>query len=306
MNRKTAIRVYGALSFSMLVWGLSFLAIKDAVATIPVFSLLLMRFSLAAVFLGAIALIRKRTLSLPRRDLLVLAGLSALSPVGYFLFETYGLMLTQPSHTSVIIATIPIAVTLIALVRRQERFSWKKAAGVALAYGGIILLISSSANEQGASLLGDLLVFGAVACAATRTILSKEALRRVSPLQLTFYQFFFSLFVFGPLVTLDDPAWLAAISPTLLLEVAFLGIACSALAYLAMHYALVRLSSTQVAVSANLIPIVTLVAEVALFGAALGVLKVLGTLMTVSGVVATQLVRSTSAEHAAPILPRGG
>jgi len=305
MDRAAGLKVYGALSFAMLVWGLSFLAIKDVVAVVPVSTLLLLRFTLAVVFLGAVAVVRRHTLRLSRRDLFVMAGLSALSPVGYFLFETYGVMLTQPSHASVIIATIPIAVAIIAFARRQERFSWKKAAGVAVAYGGIVLLIGSSAREQGASLLGDLLVLGAVACAATRTILSKEALERVSPLQLTFYQFFFSLFVFAPLAAFDRSPWTSQVTPLLILEIAFLGILCSAIAYLAMHYALARLSSTQVAVSANLVPLVTLAAETALFGATLGPLKALGTLLTLSGVIATQLARSSSG-RAAPVAPRGG
>lgn len=287
MTRSTAIRVYGALFGAMIIWGFSFLAIKDALITVPVFSLLFARFLLAAVLLGIVAGFR-RVLRLPGRDLATLAGLSALSPIGYFLFETFGVAHTQPSHVSLIIATIPIAVYWIAFARKQERISWRKSVGIVTAYVGILLIIGFGRNEAGASLTGDLLVLGAVLCAAARTSLIKDALVRVSPLQLTFYQFAFSLVVFGPLAATDGLGWLRGISAVAVLEIAFLGVLCSAGAFLAMHYALSHLTATRVAVSANLVPLITLVAEITLLGSPLTAVKAIGTAVTLAGVLLTQ------------------
>jgi drug/metabolite transporter (DMT)-like permease len=226
--------------------------------------------------------------------LLTLAGLSILSPVGYFLFETYGVLYTQPSHVAVIIATIPIAVYLIAFARKQERLTWRRSAGILIAYSGILVIIGWGKNEAGASLLGDLLVLGAVLCAASRTTLIKDVLRRVTPLQLTFYQFFFSLFVFGPLALTEGFSWIGQVTPLALLELLFLGVFCSAGAFLFMHYALVHLSATQVAVSANLVPIITLIAEIGILGTMITIPKALGMAITLFGVLLTQMDRSSS------------
>jgi drug/metabolite transporter (DMT)-like permease len=288
------VRVYGALIASMVIWGLSFLVIKDIIGTIPIFSLLFARFLMATVLLGILGLAR-RSLRLPKRELMTLAGLSILSPVGYFLFETYGVLYTQPSHVAVIIATIPIAVYLIAFARKQERMTWRRSAGILIAYSGILVIIGWGKSEAGASLLGDLLVLAAVLCAASRTTLIKGVLRRVSPLQLTFYQFFFSLFVFGPLALTEGVGWISQMTVITLLELLFLGVFCSAVAFLFMHYALVRLSATQVAVSANLVPIITLVAEIGILGAAITLPKTLGMAITLFGVLLTQLDRSSNA-----------
>jgi len=293
MKSSSMVRVYGALLSAMAIWGLSFLAIKDVLGTIPLFSLLFARFLLATILLGIWGLARKQ-LRLQKRELLTLAGLSLLSPVGYFLFETYGIFYTQPSHVSVIIATIPIAVYLIAFARKQERLTWRRSAGILIAYSGILVIIGWGKNEAGASLLGDLLVLGAVLCAASRTTLIKDALRRVTPLQLTFYQFFFSLFVFGPLALTEGIGWMGQMTTLAILELLFLGVFCSAIAFLLMHYALVHLSATQVAVSANLVPIITLVAEIGLLGAVITLPKALGTAITLVGVLLTQLDRSTT------------
>ena len=285
--RKTAF-VYLVLLSAMLIWGFSFLAIKDVVKTVPVFTLLFLRFAVATALLGLLGGAQRR-LSLPRRDLLPLAGLSLLSPIGYFLFETFGVAKTQPSHVSVIIAAIPTVVFLIALFRRQERATWKKGLGIAVAYTGIFLIIGSSHREVGASLFGDLLILGAILCAATRTVLIKEVLKRVTPLQLTFYQFFFSLFLFGPLAATDGLHWITQVTPKIALEILFLGVLCSAGAFLALHYALTHLSATQVAASVNFIPIITLFAEILLIGTTLTLAKGLGTIATIVGVTITQL-----------------
>jgi len=232
-------------------------------------------------------------LGLSSRNLFTLVGLSLLSPIGYFLFETFGIAHTQPSHVSVIIAIIPTVVFLIALVRRQERAGWKKWMGVGLAYVGVLLIIGSSRQEAGASLLGDLLIFGAVLCAATRTVFLKEALKRITPLQATFYPFAFSLLLFGPLATTESRNWLALITPMLLLEMLFLGVLCSAVAFLAMHYALKHLSATQVAVSANFVPVVTVMAEMLVMGGQISLFKGVGTAAVIGGVLLARIGERT-------------
>lgn len=294
-NEGRSVFVYLALGFAMLVWGLSFLAIKDVVSHVPVFSLLFIRFTIATILLGALggAL---RALTVSWRDLAVLAGLSILSPIGYFLFETFGVASTQPSHVSVIIAAIPTVVFLIALRKHQESATWRKGLGLVVTYVGIFLIVVSGLHEPGARLFGDVLVFGAVMCAAVRTVLIKDVLRRITPLQVTFYQFLFSLLVFGPLAATDSWSWTTTITAMQVSEIFFLGVLCSAGAFLAMHYALTHLSATQVAASASFIPVITLFAEVAIMGTKVSLLKGLGTTVAVVGILLVQVGKATQQE----------
>ena len=298
---KRSMFVYLALGFAMLVWGLSFLAIKDVVSHVPVFTLLFLRFSVATILLGIIGG-AMRALAVSKRDLAVLAGLAFLSPIGYFLFETFGVANTQPSHVSVIIAAIPTVVLIIALGKRQENATWRKGLGLIVTYGGIFLLVVSGLHEPGARVLGDVLVFGAVMCAAVHTVLIKDVLRRITPLQLTFYQFLFSLLIFGSLAATDNWSWVTTITAMQVSEILFLGVLCSAGAFLAQYYALTRLSATQVAASASFIPVITLFAEVLLMGTRLSVLKGLGTAIAVAGVL---LVQTGSVQHPEIMLEEG-
>ncbi len=274
----------------MVIWGVSFLATKQLLPHVPVLPLLFARFAMAAAALALYSALRDRgrSLRIAPRDLGTLAVLSVLSPIGYFLFETYGVAWTQASHVSILIATIPIGVYLIAFGRRMEKVTWRRTAGIAIASAGVILLIDSSQGDVGASLAGDLLVLGAVVCAAVQTILLKTALRRITPFQLTFYQALLSLVAFGPLASIGGFRWAGRLEPADWGYLLFLALFCSAVAFLAMNYALVHLSATSVAVSANLVPVVTLLTEAMCFGVPLTAAKLAGTALVIVGVFATQ------------------
>ncbi len=302
MSGRLNVRAYGALLGAMAIWGLSFLATKELLPTVPVLPLLFSRFAIAAVLLAGCAAIGdlRKTLRVSRRDLGMLALLSILSPVGYYLFETYGVASTQASHASVLIATIPIGVYLIAFARRMEKITWRRTISILLAFAGVVLLIDSSKGEIGASLVGDVLVLGAVACAAIQTVLLKGALRRVTPMQLTFYQALLSLVAFGPLASLDGFSWIGRLSPAGWGYMLFLAVFCSGVAFLAMNYALVHLSATSVAVSVNLVPVVTLLAEALLFRVPFTSAKLGGALLVLVGVLVTQL------EPSPAVAPTGG
>ncbi|MBN1859227.1 DMT family transporter [Candidatus Bipolaricaulota bacterium] len=302
MNSRQKVQVYAALAASMGVWGISFLVTKQVVDVLPVSTLLSMRFLLAVIFLGVWAVARGE-LRVPKRDLLMLAALAVLSPVGYFLFETHGVARTQASHASVIVAVIPAVVFILAMLFRQEKFSWRKALGIAVAYAGVILVIGLGTSEAGASVLGDVLVLGAVACASVRTLFAKQILQKVTPLQLTFYQFLFSLVVFLPLAAADGFDWTARVTGSVLLGVLFLGLFCSALAFLGMHYALVHLPASGVSVAANFVPVVTLAAEIALYGTVPSAAKVVGMAMVIGGMVLAQAVKRDKGAADEQLLP---
>ncbi len=282
------IVAYVALFSSIFIWGFSFLVVKEVVATVPVFMLLFLRFFIATLLLAPLAAI-KGELRLPRRDLLIVAGLTILGPIGYFSFETFGIARTLPSRAAVIIAIIPAAVFLVALFLRQEKATWMKALGIITAFLGVFLIIGLTRQAPGASLLGDLLILGAVGCAAIRTVLVKNILRRVTPLQLTFYSFLFSLALFGPLALSDGFNWVGQLNVSIILGVLFLGVLSSAVAFFGIHYALACLPATQVAVAATLIPVITLLAEVLLIGVDITLLTVVGVAVTITGVSLTQL-----------------
>src|SRR5512143_827222 len=118
----------------------TYLAAKRAVAELSPFEVALFRFTLAGAFYAA--LWRWSGVRIARRDLLALAGLGVLGiPVNQGLF-LYGMSLTTPGHGALLYALAPVFVFLLARWRLGERATALKIAGVALAFGGVVVVLA--------------------------------------------------------------------------------------------------------------------------------------------------------------------
>lgn len=176
------------LAASMALVG-SYVALsKPLVATMPLFALAFLRFGIAAV-----AMI---PWSLPRADENPLTGrerglLFAMSFLGNFLFSICmlaGVSLSTATAAGVIMATLPAAVAAGSRVFLGEHLSARALAAIALAVAGIVLLQFARPADEAAratTLLGNLLLAGAVLCEASYVIIGKRLSRVRSPLRVS-------------------------------------------------------------------------------------------------------------------------
>ena len=160
---------------------------KLLVVVFPVFLLAWLRFGIAAV---AMAGWTRRTPHEPRlsprdRWLLFLESF-----FGNFLFSIcmlFGVALTSALAAGVIMAAIPAVVALLSKVFLHERITPRVAAGIACAVGGIAL-VSAANHAQAAdsgSLLGNLMLMGAVTCEAIYVVVGKKLTGNVSPKRIS-------------------------------------------------------------------------------------------------------------------------
>ena len=98
------MKTYAALVATMVFWGLSFVATKVALESVPTFTMVFIRFSLAALFFLVIRQGRKWPV-FHGRDRLKMVLLALFEPGLYFIFETIGLQYTTAPKTALIIAT---------------------------------------------------------------------------------------------------------------------------------------------------------------------------------------------------------
>src|SRR5918995_7364782 len=121
-----------------------------------------LRFVLAALLLGsAMALMR---LSLPRGQALVGALLyGALIFGGAFSFAYYALVHVHAGHGQTLLALVPLATLLLAVLQRQERLRAGAGVGTVLSIAGIGVISGVSGSES-VPLLSLLALLGAVLC----------------------------------------------------------------------------------------------------------------------------------------------
>lgn len=244
----------------MVFWGLSFVATKVALESIPTFTLVFARFSLAALIFLLLRQGRKWP-SFSRKDHVKMVLLALFEPGLYFIFETIGLQHTSAPKTALIIATIPVVVLVLSALMLGERAGGASITGIILSFGGIVLLVVGD-PEFGwtleGSLLGDLLIGGAVISASLYMIFARDLGRSYSSLEITFVQIVYGAVFFCLPFVWEAPA-LAWSSITLRssLAVIYLTVFATVGAFLCYNFALSQVPVSRAAVFVNGIPVVT-------------------------------------------------
>jgi len=156
------------------VWGYTFLAVQDAVASMPVMDFLAWRFLLASVVM--IALRPTCLRNVKRHELLHGLGLGAVLGLGY-IAQTYGLRFTSAAIsgfiTGMFVVLTPVMSWLL-LRRRTNRRTWLV---VALATVGLALL-----SLKGWSVgIGELLTLGCAVLFAIHIVFLGEWSSRYEP-----------------------------------------------------------------------------------------------------------------------------
>lgn len=266
--------VLAALLVYTLLAGATFLVAHVTVRQFDPLALAQLRFALAASALVVLVLARRGfraglvALAPPRGLRVRVLGLGILGTTlnqGLFLV---GMAHTTPPHAALLYATTPLLVLVLALARGQERLVPLRAAGMALAFVGVaFLLFGRGFHDDGATLLGDALVFAAVIAWAGYTAGSRELLAHIDPLALTASATILGALVFLPV---GVPAVLAQdwsrISGRGWLGLAYIGLVTSVVTYLIWSWALARTEASRVAVFTNLQPFATAVLAWAILG----------------------------------------
>jgi drug/metabolite transporter (DMT)-like permease len=286
------LTTYAALVATMVFWGLSFVATKIALESIPTFTLVFVRFSLAALIFLLLRPGRKWPRFSPR-DHGKMVLLALFEPGLYFVFETIGLQHTSAPKTALIIATIPVVVVVFSALMLGERTGGLTLAGILLSFGGIVLLVVGDPgfgwNFRG-SLFGDALIGGAVISAALYMIFARDLSHSHSSFEITFVQI-----VYGAVFFCPPFIWEVFACPGLsitirsALAVIYLTVFATVGAFLCYNFALSQVPVSRAAVFINGIPVVTAIAAWALLDERLTAIQAGGGALVLTAVFLTNL-----------------
>lgn len=166
------------------------MAIKLGLEDAPPLRLAWMRFVLGGgvVLIWALATNRLRGLRLERsqwRPLLVL-GLIFTAQVATM---NVGTALTSAAHSAILLNLYAVhTVVLSHFMIPGDRLTPSRAAGVLVAYGGIVLLFAGQSSAGAPSLLGDVLMFASSLFLGERTVYLAREARRLDPVAILLSQ----------------------------------------------------------------------------------------------------------------------
>jgi drug/metabolite transporter (DMT)-like permease len=265
------LTAYLELIFAAVAWGISFIATKVAVADVPPAVVVWLRFTIGLVILFVFMLYR-RMLRLPTfKDGLYFALLGFIGISFHQWLQSTGLVTSQASTTSWIVSTAPIFIALLAWLFLREKLGIMAVLGIGLATLGVLLVVSkgniSSMFTGAIGTPGDLLVLISAPNWAVFSVLSRSALKKFPALFVLFYVMLFG-WIFSSIHFLSIQGWttIPQISSSGWLAVAFLGIGCTALAYIFWYDGLQAITASQAGVFLYIEPLVSLVAAALILG----------------------------------------
>ena len=270
MNSSKTFTAQLKLAAAIAVWGGSFIATKIAVGEVSPVTVVWSRFLIGLIILGWFAW-RQGELAIPTwKDGLEFAFLGFMGITLHQFLQSSGLVTSEAATTAWIVSTTPVFMAVLGWLFLKEHLGLSGTGGIALAALGVLLVVSKGSFDGmfngGFGRPGDILILISAPNWAIFSVMSRPALQKHSALKVTFY-----VLLFGWLLTslqfLAGRHWVefTQFSATGWVSIAFLGIFCSALAYIFYNNGLQTLPASQVGAFLYLEPLVTtLVAAVVL------------------------------------------
>ena len=270
------------------IWALQQIALKGAASEITTLAQVGIRAGIAALLVGMVMLFR----GLP------LLGSGGLWKPGVFvgilfalefLFVADGLKFTSASHMAVFLYTAPLFASLgLHLTIPEERLAPAQWMGMLLAFLGILVMFlggKQTGELNSLTYWGDFLgLLGGAAWGSTTVVVRKTRLSDAPPTQTLFFQLF-GAFVILTLLSGSKGELVFDLSYRSGISLAFQGIVVCFVSYLAWFWLLTKYQASQLGVLTFMTPPIGVVLGVLILGDTLERHFVVGTLMTLLGVV---------------------
>ena len=296
-----------ALVVSMIIWSVSGIAIKHALAVLPPFTMIILRFVPAVLLMLVIGLVRRdhSLFCLQRMEwkdlpLFLIAGFC--QPFLYYLLETFAYdALNSPTIAETLLSTSPLLSPIFAAILLRERVTKYNIIGIIVSTAGVFVLTLVGATDYSiGSYWGILLAFAAVSAAVIDSIMMRKAPLKYSPLAFVFYTQLISLCFFLPIwFWREGPSALAALEWSQLATagsplsnalwcVSYLTVFASVTAFILFCYALRQVGVTSANAFNNIRPAFTALWMFLFFGEHLPAGKWIGMILIILGLFVCQ------------------
>ncbi len=132
-----------------LLWGSSYLFIKVGLETIPPFTLIAIRVTIAATLLTCVVVVQGLRFPVEPRQWLSLLVQSFLNSIGAWIVLAWGQQFVDSALAGILNSTSPIFVVFITVAwTRHEYLNWGKVLGALLGFGGVVMIIGANTLES--------------------------------------------------------------------------------------------------------------------------------------------------------------
>ena len=253
--------IYISSAFAIILWGMSYIWTDKLLELgIPVFYFVFVRILIAGIVLFLLNAAYGRIKRIQRQDLKKFMLLALFEPFIYFVCETYGVELTSPTISAMIIATLPIFSIAAGRIFFKERITGINIAGVVLSLMGIIMVIMKGDIGGKDLIWGIILLLIAVIAEVGHASITKSLSGNYSSQIIVMYQFLIGSVYLLPLFLwkgLDGFNAVVYFSGDVWYPIICLAILCSSLAFSLWVSTIKTLGVAKSSIFSALIPVVT-------------------------------------------------
>jgi drug/metabolite transporter (DMT)-like permease len=262
-----------------MVWGWTFVAVRDAIALYGVLGFLSVRFALATL-----ALVPRAAYRVSPRTLVVGGVIGLVLALGY-LFQTTGLLFTTPTNSGLITGLFVVFAPLADLLFFGVRPSRPVLVAVALSLLGMVLLAGGGPDGTN---VGDLLTLWCAAALGLHIALLSRYAAGYDASGLAFAQMLSMTLVFALCWPLFETVTLPPIGVWITLIAT--GLVASAGAFWAQTFVQQRLSTARTAVILTMEPVFATLFGYWLAGDRLVAVQILGATMLLSALAVSEVI----------------
>lgn len=291
MSKK--VHIAGILFAS--IFGFTFMFSKVAMDYVSPIGLIAYRFLIAFLSFEILRWTKVVQIRFEKKHMKDLFLVALFQPILYFLTETYGLRLTTSGEAGLMIAMIPIFVTLLSSIILKEKPRPIQILFILLSVSGV-LFIQLFKTQDGIAFegWGYLLLLGAVLSAALFNIASRNASKQLKPYEITYFMMLYGAVIFNLMYLIklisegritDYVANLLHLE--LIIPILYLGIVASIGGFFLVNFALSQAPAHITSIYSNLSTIVAILAGALLLHEKLEFYHLIGSVMIITGVYGT-------------------
>lgn len=278
MRVRNAVASYSALTVLSVIWGLAFVAIKQATFELSPANLALLRWLIAAAcFLILLPIMGKPKTRLERRDVPRLLVIAFANVVGYHLSLYYGETTVSAGLAGLLISFGPVFIVILSTLLLHEHAGPRIVAALLLAvFGTLVLSVGQVSLSNLSSLLGPAEVVLAAAFYALFTVLAKPFVHKYGAPPTTIWAGLLGTAMLLPLLSGNFVTQAEALPAIGWASVLYLSVLSTVFGYLLFYTLVSRGAVSRLSVQLYLAPIVSVVGGALLLNEGVTIFTVAG------------------------------
>ncbi len=290
MENKGQIKGMLAALLANIIFGFSFIFSKMALGVAHPLLILAVRFTVAFLTLNILIVFGVFKPNFKGKNIKNLMLMSIAQPLAYFIFELYGLKLTSSALSGIIIALVPVGVTLFSgAILGEKPTVWQMICSVVSLIGVTAVSVISN-NGSKSHILGIVLLVGAVISATSFNLLSRNTSKEFSPFERTYFMFLVGTVGFNIIAVLNlgkdyfKGFAIAFSSIDFIIAIIYLAIISSVAAFMLYNYSTSKITAICSSSFSNIITVISVLAGVLILNENFSPLQLILCLPIIAGV----------------------